>query len=120
MNLREAGIRERRAAPVRAPDRRRVRALRVGREKEDVSVAARPENDGVGEMSVDRTRDHVSRHDATGTAVHDEEIQHLGTRIHRHTALRDLLLQRLVCAEQELLAGLAAGVERARYLRAAE
>ena len=50
----------------------------------------------------------------------DDEIEHLGARIHRHAALRDLLLERLIRAEQQLLAGLAARVERARHLRAAE
>ena len=40
--------------------------------------------------------------------------------IHLHGAGADLPLQRLVGAEQQLLAGLAAGVERARHLRAAE
>ena len=41
-------------------------------------------------------------------------------REHRHAALRDLLLQRLIRAEQQLLSRLAARVERARHLRAAE
>src|SRR5579885_289147 len=40
--------------------------------------------------------------------------------MHLHGAGRDLLLQRLIGAEQKLLAGLAAGVERARHLDAAE
>ena len=41
-------------------------------------------------------------------------------RVHDHAAGRDLALQGLVGAEQELLAGLAAGVERPLDLRAAE
>ena len=39
---------------------------------------------------------------------------------HLHAAERDLPLQRLERAEEQLLAGLAAGVERARHLHAAE
>ena len=50
----------------------------------------------------------------------DDEVEHLGAREHLHAAARDLLLERLVRAEQQLLAGLAARVERARDLRAAE
>ena len=40
--------------------------------------------------------------------------------IHLDRAQADLPLERLIGAEQQLLAGLAAGVERARHLRAAE
>jgi hypothetical protein len=40
--------------------------------------------------------------------------------VHRHRARLDLPLQRLVGAQQQLLAGLAAGVEGPRDLRAAE
>ena len=40
--------------------------------------------------------------------------------VHLHRAARDLVGERLVGAEEQLLTGLAAGVERARHLRAAE
>ena len=53
-------------------------------------------------------------------AVLDDEVEHLGAVVQRDRAERDLAHERLVRAEQELLAGLAAGVERARHLRAAE
>jgi hypothetical protein len=41
-------------------------------------------------------------------------------RVHLDVALGDLLLELLVRAEEELLPGLAAGVEGAAHLRAAE
>ena len=53
-------------------------------------------------------------------AVDDDQVEHLGARVHLHGARVDLPLERLVGAEQQLLAGLAARVERARHLRAAE
>src|SRR5207248_1898155 len=45
---------------------------------------------------------------------------HLGLRKHFHRAERNLAAQRLISAEQKLLAGLAAGVKRPRNLRSAE
>ena len=43
-----------------------------------------------------------------GPAVDDDEVEHLGARIHLHLAGADLPAQRLIGAEQQLLAGLAA------------
>src|SRR5688572_10159800 len=53
-------------------------------------------------------------------SVDAHEVQHLGARVHLHLAEADLPLEGLVRAEEELLARLAAGVERPRDLRAAE
>ena len=55
-----------------------------------------------------------------GPAVDDDQVEHLVPGVHLDVAGRDLAFQRLVRAEQQLLAGLAAGVERARHLGAAE
>ena len=120
MDLREAGVGEGRALLVGAPDRRGVAALGVGREVEDVAVAAGRQAHGVGQVRLDFARDHVAHDDAAGAAVDDDELQHLVAREHLDRAQADLALERLVGAEQQLLAGLAAGVERARDLRAAE
>jgi hypothetical protein len=68
----------------------------------------------------DLAGDQVADDDAAGLAVDDDEVEHLGAREHLHRAGADLALERLVGAEEELLAGLAAGVEGARHLRAAE
>ena len=50
----------------------------------------------------------------------DDDVEHLRARVQRDLAGRDLAHHRLVGAEQQLLAGLPARVERARDLRAAE
>ena len=71
-------------------------------------------------MGGDFAGDHVAHDDALGVAVHEHEIEHLGARIHLHAAMGDLLLQRLIGSREQLLAGLAAGVEGAGHLRAAE
>jgi hypothetical protein len=54
-----------------------------------------------------------------GPAVDDDEVEHLAARVHAHVA-EPTCRAALVRAEQELLTRLAAGVERARHLSAAE
>ena len=55
-----------------------------------------------------------------GPPVLDDEVEHLGAVVERDGAGVDLAGERLVGAEQQLLAGLAPGVERAAHLGAAE
>ena len=120
MDLREAGVGEGGALLVGAPDRGGVGTLGVGGEVEDVAVAAGGEDHVVGHVGLDLPRDHVAHHDAARRAVDHHQLEHLVPRVHGDLAQADLLLQGLVGAEQELLAGLAARVERARDLRSAE
>ena len=70
--------------------------------------------------ALDLAGDQVARDDAARLAVDHDQVEHLVAREHLHVPSADLPLQRLVGAEQKLLARLAAGVERARDLRAAE
>ncbi|GAB3957938.1 hypothetical protein GCM10027614_74380 [Micromonospora vulcania] len=120
MDLRVAGVGEVRALAVRAPGGGDVAALGVGGEVEDVAVAAGGEHHGVGHLGADLAGDQVPDHDAPGLAVHDDQLQHLVPGVHLHIAEADLPLQRLVRAEQQLLARLALGVEGALHLGAAE
>ena len=120
MDLREAGVGEESAAFVRAPAGGDVGALGVGGEKEYVAVAAGAEDDGIAEVSIDLAGDEIARDDAARSPVDDDEIEHFGAGKHGDGARLDLALERLVSAEKKLLAGLAARVERARNLRAAE
>ena len=70
--------------------------------------------------TLDLAGDQVAGDDAAGLAVDHDEVEHLGAGEHGDGAGVDLALERLVGAEQKLLAGLAAGVEGARNLGAAE
>ena len=120
VDLGVAGVGEQRAPPVRPPRRGDVAALGVGRQVEHVAVAARGEHDGVGEVAAGLPGDQVAGDDAAGPAVDDDQLEHLVAVIHRHRTGLDLTLQRLVSAQQQLLTGLAPGVEGPRDLRAAE
>ena len=68
----------------------------------------------------DLAGEQVADDDAARAAVLHDEVEHLRARVDRDGAETDLARERLVGAEQELLAGLAAGVEGAGHLRAAE
>ena len=120
VNLRVAGIGEERALLVGAPGGGDVAALGVGGEEEDVAVAAGGQHHRVAGVRGDLAGDQVAHDDALGVAVDDHQVEHLRAREHLHRAEADLAAQRLVGAEQQLLAGLAARVEGARDLRAAE
>ena len=120
VDLRVAGIGETGAAAVGAERRGDVATLGVGREVEDVAVAAGADHDHVGGPGFDGARDEVARDDALGLAVDEDEVEHLVAGVHLHRAEADLAGERGVGADEQLLAGLAAGVERARDLGAAE
>ena len=121
MDLREAGIGEERAAFVCAPDGGGVGALGVGGKIKDVAVAAGAEHDGIGQMRIRSspvTRLRVTMPRALPSMTIRSSISVRGNM--RDLAGVNLAFERLVGAEQKLLAGLAARVESARNLRAAE
>ncbi len=64
-------------------------------------------------MAADFAGDHVAHDDALGVAVDQHEIEHLRAGKHLDRAGGDLGAERGVGAEQQLLPGLAAGVESA-------
>ena len=121
MDLGVARVGERRPLLVGPPDGRGVAALGVGGEVEDGAVAAGGQDHGVGGVAtrsapVTRSRATIPR--AWPSTTTRSSISCRGYIVDRAEA--DLPLQRLVGAEQELLAGLAAGVEGPRDLGAAE
>ena len=120
VDLRVAGVGHVGALAVRTPRGGDVGAHRVGREVEDVAVAAGGEHDDVGEVGLDLAGDQVAGDDAAGLAVDDDDLEHLVAGVLGDGAGRDLALHGLVGADQQLLTGLAAGVEGAGHLHAAE
>ncbi len=120
VDLRVAGVRHVGALAVRPPGGGHVRAHGVGGEEEDVAVAAAGEHDDVGEVGLDLAGDQVAGDDAARLAVDDDQLEHLVPGELLDGAGGDLALHGLVGADQQLLAGLAAGVERAGDLHAAE
>src|SRR6185436_12939699 len=91
-----------------------------GGEIEDVAVAARREHDGISRVALDFASDEITDDNALRVPSDHNEVEHLAVRVHLDQALADRARECEVGAKQELLAGLAARVERATYLRAAE
>ena len=71
-------------------------------------------------MGFDRAGHQIARNDPARLAVDHHQVQHLAARVHLHAAGGDLLFERLVRAQQQLLPRLSARVKRARNLHAAE
>ena len=120
MDLREARVGEQRAALVRAPCGRHVRVHGVGRQVVERAVSAGAEQHRLSFVALELAGDQVARHDAARLPVGNDEVEHLAAGEQRDVAGVDLPQHRLIGAEQQLLARLAAGVERSRHLRAAE
>ena len=78
------------------------------------------EHHRVGHVGFDGAGDQVARDDAARASVNHHQVQHFGARKHRDAAGIHLAFERLISAQQKLLAGLAARVKRSRNLRAAE
>ncbi len=74
----------------------------------------------VGRVRLHLASNEVARDDAAGLAVDHYQVQHFGAGVHLHFSVGNLAAQGRVGAQQQLLPGLAAGVERAAYLGAAE
>ncbi len=120
VDLGEAGVGEVGAAPVRPPDGGGVGVHGVRREVEDIAVATAGQHHRVREVRVDAAGDEIPGHDPARPSVDDDQVEHLGARMHLDVARGDLPRQRLVRAEQQLLTRLTTGVEGARDLYAAE
>ena len=120
VDLGVAGVGERSALLVRPPGGRDVAGLGVGRQEVDVAVAAGAQQHGVGRVGAHLAGQQVPGDDALGAAVVHHDVLDVHAVVELHGAEVDLARHRLVGAEQQLLAGLAPGVEGARHLGTAE
>jgi len=120
MDLRVARVAEAGAALVGAPAGRDIGAPGVGRQVVDVAVAAGRQHHRVGAVPGDLARLQIADDDALGVAVDHHQVEHLGVGVRLDPARADHLVERRVGSEQELLAGLTPGVERAGDLSATE
>ena len=102
------------------PARGHIAAHRIGRQEEHIAVPTGREHHRIGGMRLDLAGDHVTRDDAAGAAVLDDQFEHLVPGEHLYRPGRDLTLQRLVGPDQQLLTGLTARIEGALHLDAAE
>ncbi len=92
----------------------------VGRQEVGVAIAAGGDDHSVGAEALELAGDEVLGDDAAGTAVDDHDVVHLVAGVHLHLAHVYLAVERAVGTQQQLLAGLALGIEGAAHLGAAE
>jgi len=89
-------------------------------EEEDVGVAAGGQHHRVGGVGLQFAGDLVADDDPLGPAVHQYQVHHVPPGEHLDGARADLAREGRVAAQQQLLAGLAPGVEGAADLGPAE
>ncbi len=99
---------------------RAVAAHSVCRQEECTAVTAGGEYHGVCGVAFDFAGDEVADDDTACAAVDYYHVEHLAAVERANGALFNLAVERAVGAKQELLAGLAFGVECTAYLSAAE
>ena len=120
MDLRITRVGEIRSAFVRLPCRRNVAAHGIRAQEEYVAVASRAQQYSMRSVPFDRAGDQVAGDDPARLSIGDHHIQHFVAVVHLHRAFAHLPHQRTVCAEQQLLARLAARIERTAHLHPAE
>ncbi len=120
MDLGVAGVGEVGAFFGGLPGRGDAAAHGVGGEVEDVDVAAGGQDHGVAPVGLDLAGDQVAAGDPLGDAVDHHQVEHLAAGEELDAAGLDLTGEGLVGADQQLLAGLAAGIEGPGDLGAAE
>ena len=120
MDLREAGIAEKRSFPIALHGCGTIAVHRVRRKEISISIAAGGNDHGMGAETLQRTRDEVARDDTLRLAVDEHQIQHLMARIGFDGTGSNLLIQGSISTQQQLLSGLSASIEGAAHLHAAK
>ena len=120
MDLGVAGGREEGPAAVTSPCCGDVAAFGIGGQVVHVAVATSAEHHSVCGVGFELAVFEIADNDPTGRSVDNDEIQHFAAGKHFHFAHRDLSHECLIGTQQQLLAGLAAAVERSRQLSAPE
>ena len=85
---------------------RAVAAHGVGRQEECTAITTGGKYYGMSGVAFDFAGDEVTHDDTAGAAVDDNYIEHLAAHEALHCALLNLAVERRVCAQQQLLAGL--------------
>src|SRR4029077_6339420 len=88
--------------------------------KKNIAVATGRENYGIAGEGINFAGAEVAGDNPLGMTIDQNKVKHLGLRKHFRRAEGDLPAERLIGSEQQLLAGLAAGVKRPRNLRPTE
>ena len=120
MNLRVTRVREERSTLVGPPCGRHIARHCVGREEECVSVTASCEYNCVSGVRRQFARHEIADHDACGASLNHHDVNEFTAVEETDTSLADLASELLISTEQQLLTGLATGIEGAAHLSPTE
>ena len=120
VNLDVAGVGKSGAFFVADPGSGAVAVHGVGGEVVDVAVATCGKDDGMGGKAFDVAGDEVAGDDAAGASVDNDEVHHFVAFMEFDAATGYFAAKGTVGTEEELLAGLTAGIESAADLSTAE
>ena len=120
VDLRVRGVGHVGALLVGLPSSGHIGAHGIGAQEEHVAIAPAAQDHRVGTVTLDFTGRQVAGDNAAGLAVDHDHIHEFMAVVHGDLALGNLAAQGAVGPEQELLAGLALGVERPAHLDTAK
>lgn len=118
--LRKCRVGKINAAFERRPSCRAIGTHSIGGEEEYVSVTTRSQYNSVSGVTFYLARYHIADYDTACFAVHYYQIEHFMAVVRGYLTFSHLALESGVASQKELLSCLSCGVERARYLGAAE
>ena len=121
VNLREARIGKERAFLIGFPSRPAIAVHGIGTQEIDIPVTAGAKQYGMTRIAFHFAGDQIAADNPAGMAfLVENQIHHLSTGIELHAALGNFAAQSPVSPQQQLLPGLAFGIEGTRNLRPAE
>ena len=120
MDLGEAGVGEAGPLQVGPPDGADIALHRIGGEIKHIRIAAAGQQHRMGGEGFQGAAQAMAAHHTPRHPIHADQLHHLAPAEELHPPCRHLPHQRLVGAIQQLLAGLAAGVEGAAHQGATE
>ena len=120
VNLGEGGVGKKGAFLVRSPEAAHIAVHPVGREEIHVAVSTRSKHHRMGGVTFHLTGDQIPDDDSPGLAVHDHKVHHFPAGKHLDLPCLDLSHHGMVGPQEQLLAGLAPGIEGSGHLGPSE
>ena len=116
MNLCVARVRKQCAATVCTPCSGHIAIHCIGRQEEHVSISTCCQHHSVCCMRLNFTGQKVAHNNSCATTINRYRVNKFGSVEQTNSTQANLASHLLVCTNQQLLAGLTAGIERAAYL----
>ena len=120
MDLREAGIGEECTPLIALKGCGAVGIHGVGGKEIGISISSGSDDNSVCTEALEPSGDEVAGDDTLGLTVYQHEVEHLVARITLDGTCSNLAVQGGICAEKQLLAGLAPCIEGTAHLDATE